>query len=278
MPYDAESEFYAAERERMEGSQVATMSDAHREWHLNSGVPMGQPGCPQDACHPVYDDEDMEPSVPEWKAPAVVMSTNRVKCGNRKAHGADVVYHESSDAVRACYGGTAQQTFTEKSAAPLADPGTVTPDAPFGTTHVTLAPQAPAAPKPERISVEEMQTWRRIPVGKGDTAYYALRDATTGEVSFFRVRRPSTGKYKGRTYVDQQSSDNFLRMEFRPSAQVLSAIAKNPMAAAVLYGQKIERCAMCHRSLTDDKNKGSDGLTSLERGIGPDCAKKVGLV
>lgn len=40
---------------------MATMSDAHREWHLNSGVPMGQPGCPQDACHPV-DDEDYDMS------------------------------------------------------------------------------------------------------------------------------------------------------------------------------------------------------------------------
>lgn len=30
---------------------MVTMSDAHREWHLNAGVPMGQPGCPQDACH-----------------------------------------------------------------------------------------------------------------------------------------------------------------------------------------------------------------------------------
>ena len=29
----------------------ATMADAHREWHTNSGVPMGTPGCPQDACH-----------------------------------------------------------------------------------------------------------------------------------------------------------------------------------------------------------------------------------
>jgi len=29
----------------------ATMSDAHAEWHRNAGVPMGQPGCPQDACH-----------------------------------------------------------------------------------------------------------------------------------------------------------------------------------------------------------------------------------
>ena len=36
----------------------ATPSDAHREWHLNAGVPMGTPGCPQDACHPPeYPDE-----------------------------------------------------------------------------------------------------------------------------------------------------------------------------------------------------------------------------
>jgi len=31
---------------------LATPGDAHREWHLNAGVPMGTPGCPQDACHP----------------------------------------------------------------------------------------------------------------------------------------------------------------------------------------------------------------------------------
>ncbi len=38
---------------------MATPGDAHREWHANSGVPMGQPGCPQDACHPHYEDEEM---------------------------------------------------------------------------------------------------------------------------------------------------------------------------------------------------------------------------
>ena len=27
------------------------MAEAHAEWHRNAGVPMGQPGCPQDACH-----------------------------------------------------------------------------------------------------------------------------------------------------------------------------------------------------------------------------------
>ena len=30
---------------------IATMSQAHAEWHQNAGVPMGTPGCPQDACH-----------------------------------------------------------------------------------------------------------------------------------------------------------------------------------------------------------------------------------
>lgn len=43
-----------------EETRMATMADAHAEWHWNAGVPMGQPGCPQDACHPVDDDADHE--------------------------------------------------------------------------------------------------------------------------------------------------------------------------------------------------------------------------
>ena len=34
---------------------LATIADAHREWHTNAGVPMGEAGCPQDACHPYED-------------------------------------------------------------------------------------------------------------------------------------------------------------------------------------------------------------------------------
>lgn len=30
---------------------VATTADAHAEWHRNTDIPMGTPGCPQDACH-----------------------------------------------------------------------------------------------------------------------------------------------------------------------------------------------------------------------------------
>ena len=61
--YDDEQAFHEAQAEYMDRYvPMATMSDAHREWHLNSGVPMGQPGCPQDACHPVdeYDEAEEE--------------------------------------------------------------------------------------------------------------------------------------------------------------------------------------------------------------------------
>jgi hypothetical protein len=52
-----EEELIAFEREH---SRPATESEAHAEWHLNAGVPIGQPPCPWDACH--GDDEwDTEP-------------------------------------------------------------------------------------------------------------------------------------------------------------------------------------------------------------------------
>lgn len=36
---------------------VNAQAAAHYEWHWNTGIPMGTPGCPQDACH--YDDDYM---------------------------------------------------------------------------------------------------------------------------------------------------------------------------------------------------------------------------
>jgi hypothetical protein len=52
----AEQEIWDAVAEREHDyAPLATEADAHAEWHRNTGVPMGTPGCPQDACHP--DDE-----------------------------------------------------------------------------------------------------------------------------------------------------------------------------------------------------------------------------
>lgn len=62
--YDAETSLMDAYYERQNAfAPLATMADAHREWHINAGVPMGAPGCPQDACH-VDDDYDEVPPAP----------------------------------------------------------------------------------------------------------------------------------------------------------------------------------------------------------------------
>lgn len=44
----AEEDYNEAMSER--SRPLATMADAHREWHANAGTPVGTPGCPQDAC------------------------------------------------------------------------------------------------------------------------------------------------------------------------------------------------------------------------------------
>lgn len=74
---------------------MATMADAHREWHANAGVPMGQPGCPQDACHPNEDWADDEVAPPQ--------AEGSVRCGNRRVHGDQVTYHWGVAGVRECY-------------------------------------------------------------------------------------------------------------------------------------------------------------------------------
>jgi hypothetical protein len=54
----------------------ATIADAHREWHINAGVPMGLPGCPQDACHVPEFDTDEEGDA--WFAQFPVRDTEPV--------------------------------------------------------------------------------------------------------------------------------------------------------------------------------------------------------
>lgn len=68
---------------------LATIADAHREWHLNAGVPMGTPGCPQDACHPVEDWSD-------YATDEELAAAGWIRCGHCKGR------HETVAAVRFC--------------------------------------------------------------------------------------------------------------------------------------------------------------------------------
>lgn len=238
----------------------ATMSDAHSEWHRNAGVPMGTPGCPMDACHPVDDYE--EPTV---------------KCGNKAVHGKDgsisYPYHYSTAEVRECYAGSGRFAGTRAEHAERVNVNSMIEQ--HAAQQARAAAEAVAAA--ELAAAEEARAkrdaanrryaaWRSIPVYSRNCGYYAL--VVEGKTHFYRVERPAKGKHAGRTFAAEQASDTFYKMSWAGQAAALDAIALDPQGAAQLYAEKIEKCSRCNRTLTDDD--------SIARGIGPECAKKYG--
>lgn len=113
----------------------------------------------------------------------------------------------------------------------------------------------PRKPAPEAVEV---------PAGR-----YAVELGGRNVVEFFRVDRPTEGKWAGWTFVKQQASDDEWPVKGARKTEVLAAIAIDPQAALLLYGQEIGSCGNCGRTLTDD--------ISREMGIGPDCAAHLGI-
>lgn len=110
------------------------------------------------------------------------------------------------------------------------------------------------APKP-RTDVAD------VPAG-----YYALVNGNDGKTYFFKVDRPTEGKWAGYTFLRRISGENELKVGRTEQNQILAAIARNPLEAAKRYGHETGSCGICHRRLTDAK--------SVAEGIGPVCAKK----
>lgn len=94
--------------------------------------------------------------------------------------------------------------------------------------------------------------------------YYAI--PLDGTLHYFRVRNVDSGRWAGRTFVDEQASDDFYAVRGQRAQTILTAIKADPEAGA-RYGQTIGRCWRCRRTLTDE--------TSRALGIGPDCRAKA---
>jgi hypothetical protein len=96
--------------------------------------------------------------------------------------------------------------------------------------------------------------------------------AVTGEdgtTDFYRVDKPTEGKWAGRTFVKLQLSEVYERLSLSGTRSVLKKIQDaGPREAAIRYGKEIGRCAICNRTLTNNE--------SIERGIGPVCAEARG--
>ena len=100
-----------------------------------------------------------------------------------------------------------------------------------------------------------------VPAGR-----YALRGAD-GVVKFYRLDRPTQGKWAGYTFLKAQASDDLYPIRNRAEKErIIAEIGRDVESAERLYGQELGKCSRCGRTLTDE--------TSRAYGIGPDCRNK----
>ena len=122
----------------------------------------------------------------------------------------------------------------------------------FATQVMTCAGMEPPAPTPKPD----------VPAGR-----YALKVDDTWK--FYKVDKPTEGRWAGYTFVSIFASDEKHPVRSRQAREgILSQIAVDPQRAMLDYGQQIGSCGHCGRTLTNPE--------SIERGIGPICAERMG--
>lgn len=118
-----------------------------------------------------------------------------------------------------------------------------------------------------RILIDLLFTAPRKPAQVADVpeGRYALRN-TDGSVTFWKVDRPTEGKWAGAVFCKQIVSDYEQRHPMSTQKAIMARIFADIEGAMALYGQEIGRCGHCHRQLTSDWRL---------RGIGPSCFRKA---
>lgn len=121
---------------------------------------------------------------------------------------------------------------------------------------------APAAPKAATTTASADE----VPAGR-----YAVEteDGATNGLAFYKVDRPTEGRWAGYVFVKLMVSDGERRLSRAASQAVLAKIAAVGAAeASARYGHEIGECGVCGRTLTNDESRAA--------GIGPVCASKMG--
>lgn len=99
---------------------------------------------------------------------------------------------------------------------------------------------------------------------------YAVLDPIDDELKFYRVDKPSSGKWKGMLFLKVYASDyTYPIKKIDLKNDILGRIAVDPIGAMARYGQEIGSCGVCGRTLTDE--------LSRTLGIGPVCRKGMNL-
>lgn len=129
-----------------------------------------------------------------------------------------------------------------------------------------------------RVEINRLKELPRVKAATGsapvkyplvDDGRYAI--VVDGVTKFYRVRRVENRNRPGSmlTFLDVQASDEWHPIKAASAKlEILKAIAADPKAAMLRYGNEIGSCGKCGRTLTDDDSR--------TRGIGPICAAKLG--
>lgn len=178
-----------------------------------------------------------------------------IKCGNRKRHGDDVVYHDTVALVKACYTGE-----------PSAWDGVARSSGADPMKEAMLPPR----PSPQAASTR-WESGKPLPFPPG--RYAVLADASlpnhVNETVFLKIDAPTEGKWAGYVFVKMQVSDDLINVRSRDlrTTYVNAIINQGPEECMLRYGREIGQCGHCGRTLTNDESR--------EIGIGPVCRGKV---
>lgn len=162
-----------------------------------------------------------------------------IKCGNCKGR------HETVAGVKDCYAGREEsKSAIAASHDRMKDEGYDRPD--------------PIRPPSQRSPIPD------VPAGR-----YAVE--FEGRLMFYRVDRPTEGRWAGYTFLKVYASDETHAIrEPMKRARILNRILEDgPQAAMLRYGREIGSCGHCGRTLTDEDSRA--------RGIGPICAGRMGI-
>ena len=127
-------------------------------------------------------------------------------------------------------------------------------------------PSKGAVAATERPSMAHVPTAEEVPAGR-----YAVEteEGAVNTLAFYKVDRPTEGRWAGYVFVKHLVSDAEERMSWAASKAILAKIAEaGPEAASARYGHEIGKCGVCNRTLTNDESRA--------RGIGPRCAANLG--
>ncbi len=174
---------------------------------------------------------------------AVPVTDTGVVCGHCSTRGRNGVQirHASVSAVRVC-SDSVRRTVTASTL----------------TGAIRTLPAGNAVELPATANAQHQTP--EVPAGR-----YAIR-GTDGEVKFYKIDKPTEGKWAGRTFVSVQASDDLHPVRNHSTrVGILAGILVDVMGARKLYGQELGVCGDCGRTLTSEWRK---------VGIGPVCSQK----